>query len=224
MKRWPLLLLTLASGVAMASSCPDGDQLLQNNTPLADLCPKGFGQFHPQSIGQAIKDQQSNAKMIVAAAQDGGVPVDLALAVSYHESEGFNSCAGSDTGVKGPMQLTQATGRSYGYNRDVNEQNVKGGMAALKSAVDKCGGATDFTCLARYYNGSPRPGEHAGWARGVQRDYGELRSNPVLAASACSDVLACPFGPGGFDPAKPVASGAAAPSGPADLTLPASAG
>ena len=94
MKRWPLLLLTLVSGVASADSCPDGDQLLQNNTPLADLCPRGFGQFHPQSISLAIKDQQSNAKMIVAAAQDGGVPVDLALAVSYHESEGFNSCAG----------------------------------------------------------------------------------------------------------------------------------
>ncbi len=139
MRRAALLLLPLASTLAFASDCPNGDNLLKNNTPLGQLCSKGFGQFSPGSLQQAIGNQPNNVAMVTAAAEQQGVPVDLALAVSYHESEGFNSCAGSDTGVKGPMQLTQRTGNGLGYNRDVNEQNIMGGMKLLKQCDNKCG-------------------------------------------------------------------------------------
>lgn len=131
MRGFALLTLTLISTIAIAGDCPNGDGLLKNNTPLDQRRPNGFGQFNPGSLQQAINNQPTNIEMIVAAAEQQGVPVDLALAVSYHESEGFNSCAGSDTGVKGPMQLTKNTGNGLGYNRDINEQNIMGGMKLL---------------------------------------------------------------------------------------------
>ena len=217
-----LMLFAICSTAAFASNCPNGDELLNSDTSLATLCPNGFGQFQPGSIQNAINNQQGNTQMIVAAAEQDGVPVDLALAVAYHESEGFNSCAGSDTGVKGPMQLTQTTARGLGYNRDINEQNIKGGMAVLKRAFDICG-ATNYACLSSNYNGSPRPGEQAGWARGVERADSEIKSNPTLEASACQGgTLSC--GPGDF-PSMPIAGNATQPpASTADMTLPASAG
>ncbi|SEF00248.1 Transglycosylase SLT domain-containing protein [Rhizobiales bacterium GAS188] len=174
----------IAANFATASECPSGDTLLQNNTPLANLCPNGFGQFHPGSIAQAMQNQPQNVSMITAAAEQNGVPVDLALAVSYHESEGFNSCAGSQTGVKGPMQLTQATAGGLGFNRDINDQNIQGGMAVLGQAVKACG-STNYSCLAARYNGS-NAAEQAGWARGVAAADTQLQNNPNLVASACS--------------------------------------
>ena len=187
------------ASLAVASSCTNGDNLLKSNTPLKQLCPDGFGQFSPGSISDAMKAQQGNVDMITAAAEDAGVPTDLALAVSYHESEGFNSCAGSPTGVKGPMQLTQSTASVYGFDRDVNEQNIKGGIAVLKDAIAACG-TTDYACLAAHYNGSPTPGEQAGWARGVKKA-NDLIKNQNLVASACSTK--CNVGPGGFDSLTP---------------------
>lgn len=219
MRRASLLILTLASTIAFASDCSNGDKLLKNNTPLSQLCPNGFGQFNPGSLQQAINNQPTNVEMITAAAQQQGVPTDLALAVSYHESEGFNSCAGSDTGVKGPMQLTQRTGNSLGYNRDINEQNIMGGLKLLKQCDNKCGAAA-FTCISACYNGSPRPGEQAGWARGVQNAFTKLHNDPSLLASATSKCSSsgstnsnCPDTAGGVvASATSPSSAAAAPS------------
>ena len=181
------LSLVIFSSVALASNCPSGDALLKNNTSLSSLCPNGFSSKSGGSIENAMKNQTNNVSMVYAEAQNQGVPTELALAVSYHESVGFNSCAGSPTGVKGPMQLTKATAKSYGYDRDINEQNIKGGMTVLKNAYNKCG--YDYACLAKYYNGSPTPGEQAGWARGVQAATTKLQNNPSLVASACSGTV-----------------------------------
>ena len=89
-----------------------------------------------------------------------------ALGVAFHESR-FDSNAGSPTGVRGVMQLTQRTARSLGYDRNINEQNIQGGMQALRNAVDRCG-STDYACLARNYNGST-PAQQAAWAQGVRQ-------------------------------------------------------
>lgn len=216
MRRAPLLLLTLLSTIAFASDCPNGDNLLKNNTPLSELCSNGFGQFNPGSLQQAINNQPTNVEMVTAAAQQQGVPVDLALAVSYHESEGFNSCAGSDTGVKGPMQLTQRTGNSLGYNRDINEQNIMGGMKLLKQCDNKCGD-TGFSCLSACYNGSPRPGEQAGWARGVQNAYTKLHNDPSLLASATSKCSSSGSNSNCPDTAGGVVASSASPNSAAAL-------
>ena len=93
-----LTIAMLAFTTAVAANC-DGNQMLQNNTPLSSLCPNGFGQFTPPGIEQAIQNQSSNVSMIEASAVQHGVPIDLALAVSYHESEGFKSCAGSEIAI-----------------------------------------------------------------------------------------------------------------------------
>lgn len=189
--------LTLLATVSFASTCPQGDEMLKNNTPLTSLCPNGFTSQSGGDIATAMDRQRNNVSMVYASAQNMGVPPELALAVSYHEAVGFNSCAGSDTGVKGPMQLTQRTGRSYGYDRDINEQNINGGMKVLKAAYDTCG--MDYACLSANYNGSPRPGEQAGWARGVQSAHQKLRDTPSLIAKACSGAqsAAC-VSPGDF--------------------------
>lgn len=189
--------LTLLATVAFASTCPQGDEMLKNNTPLTSLCPNGFTSQPGGDIATAMDREKNNVSMVYASAQNMGVPPELALAVSYHEAVGFNSCAGSDTGVRGPMQLTKRTGRSYGYDRDINEQNINGGMKVLKAAYDKCG--MDYACLSANYNGSPRPGEQAGWARGVGAAHQKLLNTPSLMAKACGGVqsAAC-VSPGDF--------------------------
>jgi hypothetical protein len=189
--------LTMLATVSFASTCPQGDEMLKNNTSLASLCPNGFTSQSGGDMATAMDRQKNNVSMVYASAQNMGVPPELALAVSYHEAVGFNSCAGSDTGVRGPMQLTKRTGRSYGYDRDINEQNVNGGMKVLKTAYDRCG--MDYACLSANYNGSPRPGEQAGWARGVGAAHQKLLNTPSLMAKACSGAqpAAC-VSPGDF--------------------------
>ena len=62
---------------------------------------------------------------------------------------------------------TNRTGRGLGFDRDINEQNVEGGVKLLSQAVKKCGG-TNYACLASYYNGSTAV-EQANWSAGVGR-------------------------------------------------------
>jgi hypothetical protein len=192
-----LMATILTASIVLANSCPKGDALLKNNTPLSQACPNGFGQQKFGSIQDQITTHQENTSMIVAAAEQQGVPADLALAVSYHESEGFNSCAGSATGVVGPMQLTKGTARSLGYDRDINEQNIQGGVAVLKQAVNACG-ATNYSCLSAHYNGSTVT-QQAQWAAGVASADGKLKADPAMVASACSgdsDDKSCLVGGG----------------------------
>lgn len=203
--RVALLLLTVTTSMALASDCADGDRMLQNRDALSSLCPNGFTSKSGGSLENAMANQKDNVAMVYAAAQNAGVPTDLALAVSYHESVGFNSCAGSDTGVKGPMQLTKATGQQYGYNRDINQENILGGMQVLKAAYNSCG--YDYSCLAAHYNGSPRPGEQAGWAKGVAAADKKLQNNQSLLASACN-TQACAMGQGDFPTTPGLASNA----------------
>lgn len=202
--------------IAYASQCPNGDKLLRNNTPLTSVCPNGFdSRNHNGSIEQSIARERETVAMIIAAAEQAGIPPDIALAVSYHESMGFRSCAGSQTGVLGPMQLTRRTGRGYGYDRDILEQNIRGGVATLRDAYRACG--MDYACLASRYNGST-PAEQASWTRGVQNAHRQLQNNPALAASACQgSTQACDSSPGDF-PTTPVAASPPPPS-PSDVIV-----
>lgn len=119
-----------------------------------------------RSPADALKRDAANVSLIRHYAKKYGVPEGLALAVSYQEAR-FDTCAGSHTGVKGAMQLTQKTGRGLGFDRDINEQNIEGGVKLLGMGVNRCG-ATNYSCLARWYNGSTAA-EQRGWAAGVGR-------------------------------------------------------
>lgn len=131
-----------------------------------------------RSPQEAYNEEPGNVALIRRYAQQYGVPFNLALAVAYHESR-FDTCAGSPTGVRGVMQLTQRTGRSLGFDRDINEENIQGGMRYLSMGVARCG-AKNYSCLAAFYNGST-PGEQLQWANGVRRGvpiFGGITGDP----------------------------------------------
>lgn len=146
---------------------------LSKKDKLSGVCDGGFGGAHIADQ-QTLLDYSPNlSNMIVESARNNGVDPRLALAVSGHKS-GINACAGSPTGVLGPMQLTQGTGNGFGLDRNILTENIDGGMLVLKRAVEKCGGTSNSTCLAKYYNGSPTPGEQQKWARGVADRYAQM--------------------------------------------------
>ena len=178
-----------------ASNCPTGDAKLKNNTPISTQCPNGFtsnaAKLGSSNIQTAMQSQSNNVQMVSAAAQNDGVPINLALAASYQESR-FNSCAGSQTGVLGPMQLTQVTGKSLGYNRSIDQQNIKGGMAVLKQAINACG-TSNYACLSAHYNGSNAK-QQAQWANGVKNADAKLKNMNNLATLACKGSTCKPSG------------------------------
>ncbi|RWQ37727.1 MAG: hypothetical protein E5Y88_32500 [Mesorhizobium sp.] len=155
-------------------------------------------QMFSRSPGEALSRDAENAKLIRYYAQKYGVPEGLALSVAYQESR-LDSCAGSHTGVKGVMQLTKGTGRQLGFDRDINEQNIEGGVKYLGKGVAQCG-ASDYSCLASFYNGS-NAAEQAEWASGVGRWHGTfdnyVSSGEAQAASPPAISIVTSSGPGG---------------------------
>lgn len=120
-----------------------------------------------RSPPQAVSEDKRNVALIRLFAAKHEVPFALALSVAHAES-GISTCSGSPTGVKGVMQLTKRTGRRMGFDRDINEQNIEGGIKYLGMGVKRCG-STNYRCLAAWYNGSTRP-QRAQWARKVSRN------------------------------------------------------
>ncbi|RWE92074.1 lytic transglycosylase domain-containing protein [Mesorhizobium sp.] len=155
-------------------------------------------QMFSRSPGEALSRDAENAKLIRYYAQKYGVPEGLALSVAYQESR-FDTCAGSHTGVKGVMQLTKGTGRQLGFDRDINEQNVEGGVKYLGKGVAQCG-ASNYSCLASFYNGS-NAAEQAKWASGVGRWHGYfdnyVSSGQAPAAAPPAISIVRSSGPGG---------------------------
>jgi soluble lytic murein transglycosylase-like protein len=125
-----------------------------------------------RSIGTALSEESHNASLVSEAADRHGVPKPLALAVAFHESR-LDTCAKSHTGVRGVMQVTGRTARTYRLDRDLNEHNVEAGVRVLRAAIRRCG-ARDYGCLAVRYNGSTKL-ERTKWSRGVRTAHLELR-------------------------------------------------
>ena len=119
-----------------------------------------------------MSEEAHNAALVLDAADRHGVPKPLALAVAFHESR-LDTCAKSHTGVKGVMQVTGMTARTYRLDRDLNQDNVEAGVRVLRAAIRRCG-ARDYGCLAVRYNGSTKL-ERTKWSRGVRAAHLELR-------------------------------------------------
>jgi hypothetical protein len=195
-----------------ARSC-DLDQL----TRLSDLCPNGFGLPSYGGTDAMIARNPNIAGMIVQAAHEYGVDSRLALAVSAHEGA-MSACAGSPTGVQGPMQLTIATGRGYGMDRGLLADNIRGGMLTLRDAVRSCGGSSNIRCLADRYNGSTEA-ERRAWTNGVGQRLDGLRQPGQQVPDACNGQPQCIMGPGDFPGTRvPVASSPPLPS-PTDVMV-----
>jgi hypothetical protein len=154
------------------SNASDEDKKDETGQRKAVVCTysnKYRNEMFRRSPQPALARDVSNVSFIRYSAKKYGISEGLALSVSYQEAR-FDTCAGSHTGVKGAMQLTNRTGRWLGFDRDINEQNIEGGVKLLSQAVKKCGG-TNYSCLASYYNGSTEV-EQANWAAGVARRHG----------------------------------------------------
>jgi hypothetical protein len=169
------------------------DEIDKKKSVVCTYSSKYRSQMFRRSPADALQRDAGNVKLIRYYAQKYGVPEGLALSVAYQESR-FDTCAGSHTGVKGVMQLTKGTGKSLGLDRDVNEQNVEGGVKYLGMGVKQCG-ATNYSCLASFYNGS-NAAEQSQWAGGVGRwngyfnEYASSGKAPAAAPPPFSIVIA----------------------------------
>lgn len=169
------------------------DEKLKKKSVVCTYSSKYRSQMYRRSPSEALKRDAGNVKLIRYYAQKYGVPEGLALSVAYQESR-LDSCAGSPTGVKGAMQLTKGTGKAMGFDRDINEQNIEGGVKYLGMGVSKCG-ASNYSCLSSWYNGSDAS-QQKQWAGGVGRwhsyfnNYVSTGEAPAAAPPAISIVTA----------------------------------
>ncbi len=121
-----------------------------------------------RSPARAVAEDARNVALIKHYARKHHVPAGLALSVAHAES-GISTCSQSSTGVRGVMQLTTQTGRGMGFDREINEENIEGGVKYLGTIVDRCG-ATHYACLASRYNGSTSE-QQIEWAGKVARNH-----------------------------------------------------
>ena len=145
-----------------------GQQLEEQEVTNCNISQKEKNRRLYRSPAQAVKEDAKNVELIKHYAEKYNVPVGLALSVAHAES-GISTCSGSPTGVKGVMQLTKRTGKGMGFDRDINEENIEGGVKYLGMGVNKCG-STDYACLASWYNGSTAA-EQKNWAGKVGRNH-----------------------------------------------------
>ncbi|MEK1946920.1 MAG: transglycosylase SLT domain-containing protein [Ensifer adhaerens] len=141
-----------------------------------------------RSPAQAVHEDAKNVELIKHYANQHNVPVGLALSVAHAES-GISTCSGSPTGVKGVMQLTKKTGKGMGFDREINEENIEGGVKYLGMGVNKCG-STDYACLASWYNGSTAS-EQSNWAGKVGRNHAWF--NAYAGGSNIEDISSPSF-------------------------------
>jgi hypothetical protein len=130
--------------------------------------------------------------MIVAEANDQGVPPEIALAVATQESglchwgPSGNVLRGK-AGEYGVMQLMPATASALGVDpTDVN-QNIHGGVKYLSQLYDRFG---DWALAVQHYNGSgPAAQSYASRVMGIARGYG---FGLAIAAGSKSRVASAP--------------------------------
>ncbi|WP_160011067.1 transglycosylase SLT domain-containing protein [Rhizobium sp. 18055] len=159
------------------------DQLEEQAVTSCNISKKEKNRRLFRSPAQAVEEDAENVELIKHYAEKYNVPTGLALAVAHAES-GISTCSGSPTGVKGVMQLTKRTGSSMGFDRDINEENIEGGVKYLGLGVAKCG-STDYACLASWYNGSTAT-EQANWAGKVARNHNWF--NAYAGGSNIADI------------------------------------
>ena len=155
-------------GHSKKDSETQSDQLEEQTVTNCNISQKEKNRRLYRSPAQAVKEDAKNVELIKHYAEKYNVPVGLALSVAHAES-GISTCSGSPTGVKGVMQLTKRTGKGMGFDRDINEENIEGGVKYLGMGVNKCG-SIDYACLASWYNGSTAA-EQKNWAGKVGRNH-----------------------------------------------------
>lgn len=165
-----------------------GHQLEEQTVTNCNISRKEKNRRLYRSPAKAVNEDANNVELIKHYAKKHNVPVGLALSVAHAES-GISTCSGSPTGVKGVMQLTTKTGRGMGFDREINEENIEGGVKYLGMGVNKCGN-TDYACLASWYNGSTAA-EQRNWAGKVGRNHAWF--NAYAGGSNIEDIASPTF-------------------------------
>lgn len=112
--------------------------------------------FDELLFGSSGEEEQSSLTdlnprtLVTTKAQEYGVPVELALALTNQES-GFDNSATSPKGARGLMQLMPGTAAELGVDPNDPVQNVDGGMRYLRQQFDEFG-SWDLA-LAAYHAG-----------------------------------------------------------------------
>ena len=112
----------------------------------------GEGPGAPFAMGRAELQNRLRTVIETSAAEQSLSP-DLVRAVIRVES-GWNPRARSDKGAQGLMQLMPGTAAQYGVTNPFDpEQNIRGGVAYLKTLMDRFDGNTELALAA--YNAGP---------------------------------------------------------------------
>ena len=100
--------------------------------------PEGADAYDLADLADAVKNRMGAYRdTIAAAARENGIPPLLLTAVIYQESR-FDPEAKSPTGVRGLMQLTQATAKELGVrNRNDPRQSIRAGARYLRQLYDQ---------------------------------------------------------------------------------------
>ena len=131
------------SGVSAQTFAVDGTEAYRTT---------GEGAGAPFTMGRAELQNRLRTVIETSAAEQSLSP-DLVRAVIRVES-GWNPRARSDKGAQGLMQLMPGTAAQYGVTNAFDpEQNIRGGVAYLKTLMDRFDGNTELALAA--YNAGP---------------------------------------------------------------------
>ncbi len=131
------------SGVSAQTFAVDGAEAYRTT---------GEGSGSPFRIGRAELQNRLRTVIETSAAEQSLSP-DLVRAVIRVES-GWNPRARSDKGAQGLMQLMPGTAAQYGVTNPFDpEHNIRGGVAYLKTLMDRFDGKTELALAA--YNAGP---------------------------------------------------------------------
>jgi len=168
--------------------------------------------MYRRSNSRGLGDTTTVQSQIVAAANQYGVPPNLALAVAKQESgyQQYNSSGGvlqskptnGQPGALGVMQLEPATAASLGVDPTDQAQNIQGGVKLLSQLLTQFNGDTS-KALAAYnagpanvikYGGVPPFAETQNYVASITANYnamgGGSASTPDTSGSAATDPTA----------------------------------
>jgi hypothetical protein len=156
----PVVLLSLGAGSAQAQIYAIRDEhgvLTLSDKPLGEnaqtFAIRGSSSIRTTSVSPASVRASQWDEVIDEQAQRHGISADLVRAVIQVESA-FNPRARSPVGAMGLMQLMPGTAAELGVTNPYDPvQNIRGGVAYLRSLLDEFGGNEELALAA--YNAGP---------------------------------------------------------------------
>ncbi|WP_185984736.1 lytic transglycosylase domain-containing protein [Aureimonas mangrovi] len=182
---------------AAAETSEDALPGVENASAEASEAAASVTALAPVRENGTISGSAAIDRMITAAADENGVPRELAFAVVHVESR-YNPRA-KGAGVYGLSQIKPATARSMGFSGSTEalydpETNLRYGMRYLKGAWERGGG--DVCQASMKYKGGHRATTMTRSAQtycsNVKRHMAAITGRPMPAASEAVQVASAP--------------------------------